>query len=353
MSRLNSYLAGVVWRSTLLVLLVIVGIDALSAFIDEAGSRSERYGFREIGSYVLLTLPGRFYEFIPFAALVGCMMGLGQLASAGELVVMCAAGISKLRLVSAVLFQSVLMAGAGFLLGEYLAPLSEQRAQSLRSVALYTDQRVPVEQGIWQRDGNSFFQVRALTPEQQIFGVTVYTLADETSLDAIIRAESGQYDGGAWRLREARVTRFTETGISTESVSEFALRSNITPQILALENVEPDQLPLRDLRNYSRYLQAQGDESAEFEHAAWRKVLQPAAVAALGLVALSFEFGPLRDGTLGFRLFSGVMLCVLFRLAQDLLGPASLVFGFPPLYAALLPVLTLIVLGLLLLGRST
>jgi len=73
---------------------------------------------------------------------------------------------------------------------------------------------------------------------------------------------------------------------------------------------------------------------------------------ALVLVAVSFIFGPLRDGTLGFRIFAGVLVGIAFRTSQDLLGPASLVFGFAPVYAALLPLLGCMLGGLLLLWRA-
>jgi lipopolysaccharide export system permease protein len=128
--------------------------------------------------------------------------------------------------------------------------------------------------------------------------------------------------------------------------------SNVTPRILALENVAPSQLALDDLLDYTRFLRSQGEDVAAFELATWRKLSQPLSVAALVLVAISFVFGPLREGTMGFRIFAGVMVGVLFRLGQDLLGPSSLVFGFPPLYAALLPVLVCIGVGTLLLRRA-
>ena len=40
------------------------------------------------------------------------------------------------------------------------------------------------------------------------------------------------------------------------------------------------------------------------------------------------------------------------QFSQDLLGPASLVFGFAPLYAALAPIVICYLAGLLLLGRA-
>ncbi|MEM8942012.1 MAG: LPS export ABC transporter permease LptG [Pseudomonadota bacterium] len=352
MRLIDAYLAALVWKTTLLVLFVIVGIDALSAFIDEAGSRSARWGFEQIGEYVLLTLPSRCYEYIPFAALVGSMIGLGQLASTGELVALRAAGLSKSRLIRTVLVQAILLAAIGFAVGEYVAPLTEQRAQSLRSVALYNNRQNNAEYGIWQRDGRSFMHVGALTADRDIFGVSIYQLNGDGVIEQIISAEYGVFEDGGWRLSDIETTFFAEDEIRTAVTESEYLSSNVTPQILTLENVEPEQLALNDLMGYSRFLRAQGDDAAEFELATWKKVLQPLAVAALVFVSVSFVFGPLRDGTLGFRLFAGVMLGVLFRLAQDLLGPASLVFGFPPVYAAAIPIALLFVLGSLLLFRS-
>jgi lipopolysaccharide export system permease protein len=57
----------------------------------------------------------------------------------------------------------------------------------------------------------------------------------------------------------------------------------------------------------------------------------------LVLMAISFIFGPLRSVTLGQRVFTGVLVGFTFRIAQDLLGPSSLVFGFSPLFAVLVP----------------
>jgi lipopolysaccharide export system permease protein len=80
--------------------------------------------------------------------------------------------------------------------------------------------------------------------------------------------------------------------------------------------------------------------------------LQPLAIAGLVLVAISFIFGPLRDGTMGFRIFAGVIVGIVFRTSQDLLGPASLVFGFSPLYAALIPIAVCMLFGIGLLQKA-
>ena len=73
---------------------------------------------------------------------------------------------------------------------------------------------------------------------------------------------------------------------------------------------------------------------------------------SLVMIAISFIFGPLRQVTVGFRIFTGVIVGIVFRTSQDLLGPSSLIFGFSPLIAVLVPILVCTLLGLLLLRRS-
>lgn len=355
MGRLNRYVARSIWFSVLLVLLVVVGIDALTAFIDESQDLSSSYGFAEIARFVALTLPGRLYEYIPFAALIGSLIGLGQLASSSELVVMRASGVSNGHLARVVLLHALLMAALGFLLGEYLAPEAEQSAQSGRALALYADSNRTPDEAIWKRDDNLFMRVQAVegvAASQRIFGVSAWEFDDAGRLTRALFADNGRYVDGGWQLSDVRLSFPLAETVEVQNNGSLFLPSNVTPRVLALENVAPGQLTLEDLLSYERFLESQGQDTADFELALWRKVLQPAAIAALVLVAISFVFGPLRDGTLGFRIFAGVMVGVLFRLSQDLLGPASLVFGFAPLYAALAPIVLCLLTGLLLLSRA-
>jgi lipopolysaccharide export system permease protein len=63
-------------------------------------------------------------------------------------------------------------------------------------------------------------------------------------------------------------------------------------------------------------------------------------------------FGPLRESTTGFRVFSGVLVGVVFQTSLKLHGPSSLLFGFSPLWAVLAPVLACLAVGLVLLRRA-
>lgn len=77
----------------------------------------------------------------------------------------------------------------------------------------------------------------------------------------------------------------------------------------------------------------------------------PLGTAVMVLVAISFIFGPLRSVTMGFRVFTGLLVGLVFKYLQDLLGPMSVVYGFNPMLAVLIPIAISAVAGALLMRR--
>jgi lipopolysaccharide export system permease protein len=62
-------------------------------------------------------------------------------------------------------------------------------------------------------------------------------------------------------------------------------------------------------------------------------------IVSLLLIAISFVFGPLRESSMSLRVFTGLLFGIGLKFVQDLLAPASLVYGFHPFLAIILPVL--------------
>ena len=341
-----------VFTAIILVLLVIVGLDAVSAFIDETEEISATYTFAQVALYIVLTLPGRFYEFIPFAALIGCLAGLGQLASSSELVVMRGAGVSTGRLVWMAMQPALLIAVMGSVVGEYVAPQAEKVAQTRRAMAQNPGESFAGRHRLWNREGNSFLHFNALDAQGVVYGITLLQFDDKRRLQSALRALRASYQGDHWLMEDVVKTDFSSWQTTLEEHPFLRWDTGITPKLLKMVVLKPDKLRVEDLYRYIRYLNQQGLDSDDYQLALWRKLLQPAAIGGLVLVAISFIFGPLREGTMGFRIFAGVLVGIGFRTSQDLLGPASLVFGFAPIYAALAPILICFTAGLLLLSRA-
>lgn len=352
MRLFNQYLARHVLVATLGVLAVLVGLDGLSSVIDELDDLSADYGFIDMLIYVGFSMPRRVHEYIPFAALIGGLIGLGRLAATSELIIARTAGRSLPQLAIATLQPALLVALLGFLIGEFVSPLSEQMAVSHRALAQGSQSSFTGRGGVWNRDGSTFIHVAAVQRGGVIHGVQLLTFDDQRRLTSSLRAERGTYQDDHWLLERVSRTQLSSEKAVIDSVTTQVWDTEITPQLLALEVVALDSLPTRQLWPYARYLRNQGLIYRDVELAFWRKIFQPLAVAGLVLVAMSFIFGPLRDGNLGARIFTGVIIGVLFRISQDFFGPASLIFGLPAIFAALVPIILCWSAGFWLLTRQ-
>lgn len=361
MKILDLYVARHVLGGFFIVLLVVAGLDMLFALVEEMKDIEGAYTFSEALKYVALTGPRRLYEFIPLSSLIGCLLGLGILASSSELTVMRAAGISTFGIIVAVMKPVLVIIVLALSLGEFVVPHSEQSAQSHRQVMQTGNSIISDASRVWHRDEMTFLQINAVIPDGTVRGVTRYEFNDDMTLARASYAKTGHYDGQTWQLKNIRETRFPKSsdvsspelaGLSTDVLKKENWSSGLTPELLKVVMVKPANLSMSGLASYSSYLEEQGLASSQYRVAFWTKLLLPAAVFALVLVAVSFIFGPLRSVTLGQRLITGIIVGLTFKLTQDILGPTSAVFGFSPFIAVMTPIVICIALGFWLLNRA-
>ncbi len=351
MRKLNQYIARTVIAAVAMVLLVIVSLDAIAALVDQLGELKGKYDFVEAMIYVGLTLPGRIYNNIPLSALVGCLAGLGMLATSSELVIMRAAGVSVAQITWAVMKPVLLFIAVSIALGEYVTPLTDQIADSRRAIAQGDKKALESRHGLWNREGNEFMHFNAVLPNGRLYGVTRYQFDDKGQLTASSFAQTALYQGDHWLEEDGRESLIGPDGVSVRSYDWRRWDTELSPRLLNVLVLTPDALSIQNLYSYAQYLQQQELDNSEYWLAFWKKLLQPLATASLVLIAVSFIFGPLREVTMGQRIFTGVIVGIVFRTSQDLLGPSSLVFGFSPLIAVALPVVVCAGIGVYLLRK--
>lgn len=352
MVKLDRYIGTSVFFAILAVLGIIVGLALLFAYIDELGDISASYGLLDAGIWVLLTIPRRTYEMLPMAALIGCLIGLGNLASSSELTIMRAAGVSIRRIVWAVMKPMLVIMLAGVLIGEYLAPWSENLAQANRAMAQGGGEAQSSKRGLWHRQGDEFIHINAVQPNGVLLGVTRYQFDAERNLLSASFARRALYQSDHWQLEDVVTTQLQEKSTAVVNSQTQRWDVELNPQLLGTVVLEPEALSVTGLWHYIHYLADQGLANGRYWLAFWTKILQPLVTAALVLMAISFIFGPLRSVTLGQRVFTGVLVGFVFKIGQDLLGPSSLVFGFPPLLAVLIPAAICALAGLVMLRRA-
>ena len=121
---------------------------------------------------------------------------------------------------------------------------------------------------------------------------------------------------------------------------------DLSPELLSVLLVDPDRQSISGLYRFANFFQSEGLDAATYFLAFWKKLLQPLATLALVVLAISFIFGPLRESTMGFRVFAALGIGLLFTIVQRMMEPASLLYGFSPLLAVLTPIGICAALGL-------
>ena len=352
MSKLDGYIARTVTLSILAVLMVILGLDVISAIVDQRGELDEGYQFANMLEYVLWTMPDRVYSQLGFSALVGCMVGLGTLASTSELTVMRASGVSIGRIAWAVMKPVIALIVLGLLLAELVIPVTNQEAASRKAIAKGELEALGLEQGLWLQDGDEFVHFNAALPGGTLFGITRYRFDEEHQLQRVVFSERGHYVDNQWQMQNSRQTTLTPERTESSHAARSLWESDISPDLFSLVVPMPSDLSPRNLWYYGNFLDRKGEESGRYWLAFWKKVLQPLTIAGLVMMAISFIFGPLREVTTGLRVFTGVIVGIVFQTMQDMLGPSSVVFGFSPFLAVIVPVVVSFLLGWLLLKRA-
>lgn len=352
MRKLDRYIVTTVAGSMLLVLVVVLSLDLLFGYIAELDDTEGDYQAFQALWYILLTLPRRIYDYLPLAAFIGCLIGMGALASSSELVVIRSAGVSLKRIIWAAMKPALALVVVGLLLGEYVAPQFEKLAQSQKVMAQSGDTNVAAATGFWHREEDSFMHFNAVQPDGTLVGVSLFSYDQAHGLETAVHARRGTYDGSDWLLHDVVQTRLTEDRTERKTWDTLRWETELTPDVLSVLIVKPDNLAITGLYTYARYLNSQDLNADQYWMSFWKKSLQPLATAVLVLVAISFVFGPLRSVTMGFRVFTGIIVGLLFKYMQDLLGPMSTIYGFNPILATLVPILLSAILGAILIRRA-
>jgi lipopolysaccharide export system permease protein len=355
MRKLDRYVGSGVLLAMAVVLLALGGLDFLFTVFEELGDTEGSYDTAAALRYVLFTFPRHLYELLPMTALIGALVGLGMLAAGNELVALQAAGISRGRIVAAVLQPTLLVILAGLVLGEYVAPRLEVRAEVGKALA--SGEQVALSRyGHWERDGEAFMHFNAIEPDGVLFGVNLFVFDEEQRMVRTVRSDRAVYVDGDWQLENGTEFAFAheEEGVVGTRLDFDTQRweLDLTPELLRVLIVDPDRMAISDLYRYAQRFERQGQDADTYYLAFWKKALQPVTTLVLVLLAISFIFGPLRQTTMGLRLFTAICFGLTFTILQNLLHTLSLVYQFEPLVAVLLPQLGCALLGLMLFRRA-
>lgn len=333
------YFAKEIYAAVTLVLVAFLLLFAFFDLIHEMESLGRGgYQLQHALLYVLLTLPGRFYELAPIAVLIGTLYALTLLARHSEITVLRASGLSTAAILRGLAKIGLAFVVLTFLFGEFVAPPAERMAQQLRLKALSSVVAQEFRSGLWVKDETSFVNVQAVLPDTRLQGVRIYEFDKNHVLHSISEAEEGEYlPPDQWRLSGVVQTVFDRNGTKVSRLPEAMWRSALTPDILGVLLVVPERMSVTSLYLYIRHLRENEVKTQRYEIALWKKLIYP--LAALVMMALALPFAYLQDrmGSVSVKIFAGIMLGITFHMLNGLFSNLGIINSWPPFFSAITP----------------
>jgi lipopolysaccharide export system permease protein len=349
---LNQYVGSAVVGSTLLVVFILLALFSFASFVSELEDVGKGgYDLLQAGEYVVLSLPRMAYELFPVSALLGSMVGLGMMASNNELVVMRAAGVSMWQIVMSVMQAGLILMILAVVLGEVIAPESEQYAQTIRSKALSQQTAFKTKNGFWTRDGLRFINVRAILPGGELSRVNIYEFDDQRRLREATSARSASYRNDAWVLKDVKQSIISANQVTTHQLPTMVTSFLMNHDVLEVITIKPKSLSAWGLYKYVNYLNDNELNASSYEMVLWSKIVLPFSTGVMVFLSIPFVFGSLRSVGVGQRILIGTLIGIGFYIFNQIFSYVGLVYKVNPAVSAIIPTIIFFALGMRMLRR--
>lgn len=306
--------------------------------------RSDSYGVGQAMLVVLLEVPNHLYELLPITVLIGTIYVMARLAQSSEFTIMRTSGLGPW-----LALRTLLTIGAGFvvvtfLLGDYVAPLSERAATAAQ--AKFMNKLITTgSTGAWlkeRQDGNTLaINVRSIRSDE-LLGVRIFEFNKDGRMQRQIHADQASVErDDHWKLVNVRISEFTYSGdqavLQRSTQPEYLFKTELTIDMVAAAVHKPDRMPTIELFQFIQHLESNDQSTQKYEIEFWRKVFYPLSCLVMVVLALPFAYLHFRSGGIAGYVFGGVMAGISFFLLNNVFGYAGNLNNWQPMLTAAAP----------------
>ena len=313
------------------------------------------YQIRHALLYVSLLVPNHLYELLPISVLIGTIFVMARLAKSSEYTILRTSGLGPWRALKLLLSLGAFFVISSFVIGDYVAPLSERTAQLLK--AKYRGAITVGQTGAWLKEKQAYntyvANVKVLSPDNVMQGVQIFEFDNKGLMVSKLQAASASFAADdSWQLRGVTRAEFsvptssegmTNQGarqvadVSRSTLDSFRWPTEISQEMVSVALLKPERMGTIDLFNYIRHLDANGQTAQRYEIEFWKKVFYPLSCLVMVILALPFAYLHFRAGGIAAYVFSGVMIGISFFLLNNVFGYIGNLQNWQPWFAAAAP----------------
>ena len=332
MKTVSRMVQGEVLKAVAFVTVAFLALFAFIDLVDELrwvdSSNPEGYQVRHAMAFVATLAVSTLYDLIPITVLIGSVFVMARLAQQSEFTVLRTSGLSPGRALRIMLGLGLVFTLFTFVIGDFVAPAADRAGQLLRSN--YLRELTVGQTGAWLRekqDYNSYaVNVGVLQSNGSMRKVRLIEFNTQGRLQSISEAKHGKFGkDDSWILSDVQRTEFNvdtpgATRAVRETLPEFRWPTTLTAEMVTVALLRPERMPIIDLFQFMRHLDANGQSSQRYEIEFWRKVFYPLSCLVMVVLALPFAYLHFRTRGISTFVFIGVMTGISFFLLNDLFG---------------------------------
>lgn len=347
MKIFERYIAKNLITTILLVMIALLGVDLFFYTVNELRYLGKgQYSMGVMCLFLFFKIPTKLYTMFPWSVILGSLLALGNLAKSHELIAMQAAAISVRKISIAAIKGVFLLVVVLFFIGEYVAPKTENIAQSKKTQAISSGKAICTSYGIWVRNNNEFLHINTVVSEHELKGVTRYEFDDNLKLKEISVAKSAQFIDGQWLLKDVQSTKITKNNTYAYKEQTKVMHELFDKEILETTGVKHlERLSLKNLFKAIKIRRGNDLNAIDYELAFWSKIFQPFVILIMVFVVIPFIFGPLRSSTIGLKILTGVFVGFTLHTLNTVFAPLTMVINIPPILAVSLPAILFFFFG--------
>ena len=363
----DRYIAKTLLTYSLVVMLVWLSIYGFFNFLAELNNvGTSDYTILEALKYIILQMPEVAYDQISPVILLGCVLGMGHLATTGQLVILRAAGLSILNIALLTLKNALIFLIFLIVIGETVSPILTEYAENERSIALGQNSLSRSQDGFWIRDGNNFINVENNIDGNLFNGITVIEVNQSNEIKRVIRSDYAIFDGNSLKMEcpgnilecsSSKIFSIDDSNllnnISLKERNSYNKKVSFNEDLIDSLEKEPRDLRTLTIINQIQFLKDNQLRADVFEVELYKRLAKPLTLIAMILLAMLFIFGSTRDSTLGRKIFFGMSIGLSFELISRIGGALALSFDFSPILSSFLPALVIMVVAVLLLMKKS
>jgi len=354
----DRYITKTLLSYTIIVLVVWASIYSFFNFLTELSNvGNEGYTVLSAFTYIILKLPEVVYKQASPIILLGCILGMGHLATTGQLLIFRVSGGSILKITLLTLKNSLIFVLFFISIGEFLAPITSSYAENSRSNAMGNSSVSLNQNGFWIRDGDNFINVKKNIDGKLFRSIKVIEVNSMNKIERVIKSENAIFDGDSLDMSSSEIFSINESRlfdkISLKERNSYNKTVSFDQDLIDSLEKEPEDLSTLTLIKQIRFLSDNKLRSGVFEAELYKRLIQPITLIAMILLAMLFIFGSTRDITLGRKIFFGVALGLSFEMLSRIAIAISLSLDFSPFLSSTLPSIMVMFIAIILLLKKS